>query len=200
MIGEKVLNTVSNCKHCPLTKYPNNILCGICKILRHPNLYQYLKSLSYFAIFNLDPKYNVDVDKLSITYKEIQKQIHPDVFQNKDAEVCSSLVSEAYQTIKNEVKRAEYLLKLFKVENKTKSTSNEKLMKLYSIQEQIDEEKAVNNILSVKGEIEKEIEKNKAEIARNFNKHNYTYIPELLTDIKYNQAIINTINKKLNLL
>ena len=38
MIGDKII--MAPCKHCPLSKFPKNVICGICKILRHPNLYQ----------------------------------------------------------------------------------------------------------------------------------------------------------------
>lgn len=199
MIGDKII--MAPCKHCPLSKFPKNVICGICKILRHPNLYQYLKSLNYFAIFSIDPKYRVDTEKLSSMYKEIQKSIHPDVCKIKDADSCSSLVSQAYQTLKNDLTRAEYLLNLYKVEtNNNRANGYEKLEKLYSIQEQIENEKESEKVIKVKKEIEGEIAQCKKEIAIGFSKKNYSYIKDLLTDIKYNQAIINSINKKLNLI
>ena len=206
MFGDKVLmNSVSACKHCPLSHNTSNIICGICKMLRHPNLFQYLNSLSYFSIFGVDAKYKIDQNRLSVVYKELQKNIHPDVFHNKDAEICSSLVSEAYQTLKNDLSRAEYLLKFYKVDNNNKGMcygnySPEKLAKLYSIQEQIEEEKTIEKVKGVKKMIEDEIEKDKKEIENGFNNRNYIKVKNMLVNIRYNQAIINTINKKLNLL
>ena len=191
------MNTL--CKHCPLGNLPKNFICGICKMLRHPNLYQYLKSLNYFAIFSIDPKYKVDTNKLYSIYKEIQKNIHPDISHIKDADSCSSLVSIAYQTLKNDLSRAEYLLKLYKAEG-TKNYGYDKLEKLYSIQEKIESEKESMKVLQIKKEIEGEIDKCKKEIENGFKKKNFSYVNEMLTAIKYNQAIVNSINKKLNLI
>ena len=175
------------------------ISCNKCNDI---NFYKYLKNLNYFLIFNINPpNYKINLEKLSKNYKKIQKKIHPDICNKKYAEDCSSLIINAYNILNNDIKRAEYLLKLNKIETKENeiNNSNEQLIKLYNIQEKILNNNNDENI-KIKNKI---IEKNnilKNEIANNFDNKNYKNIPKLLNSIRYNNRIILSINKKLNLL
>jgi molecular chaperone HscB len=77
-----------------------------------------LFSKNYFEIFNLPVAYDLDVNKLSAVYRNLQKEVHPDRFvsageqQSRIAVQMASLVNQAFDTLKSPVSRAHYLLKL----------------------------------------------------------------------------------------
>lgn len=73
---------------------------------------------NYFELFGLPVVYDLDPGELSVRYRELQRRIHPDKYAaGSDAErrvsmQLTTLVNEAYQTLKDPVRRARYLLSL----------------------------------------------------------------------------------------
>lgn len=74
--------------------------------------------MNYFEIFDLPAAYPTDADALAGKYRLLQKQFHPDNFaaaseQEKRLAVQKTAeINDAYQTLKDPVLRAEYLLKI----------------------------------------------------------------------------------------
>jgi len=74
--------------------------------------------LNYFDLFAIPTAFSIDQSTLTSTYRELQKQYHPDKFtMHSDAERFSAMqkstqINDAYQTLKNTCLRAEYLLLL----------------------------------------------------------------------------------------
>ena len=74
--------------------------------------------MNYFELFAIPATFLVDQQRLSETYRELQKQYHPDKFvMSGDAERLvamqkSTEINDAYQTLKNNCLRAQYLLLL----------------------------------------------------------------------------------------
>ena len=72
----------------------------------------------HFALFGLTPAFRVDPLSLDKRFRELQARVHPDRFAHAgDSERRRSLqlatrVNEAYQTLKNPLLRAQYLLSL----------------------------------------------------------------------------------------
>src|SRR4051812_40685560 len=79
-------------------------------------------SSSHFELFGLTPRFQLDAVALEHAYREIQSRVHPDRFAHAgDAERRASLqwttrVNEAYQALKNPVKRASHILALHGVD------------------------------------------------------------------------------------
>ncbi len=75
-------------------------------------------SLNHFALFGLPARFDVPLERLDVSYRDIQNQVHPDRFAHaSEAERRVSMqwatrVNEAYQTLKAPLKRATYLLEL----------------------------------------------------------------------------------------
>ena len=73
---------------------------------------------NYFHLFGLEEGFLVNKEKLEAAYLHVQKQIHPDQFtQSSSRQQLLSLqwgayVNDAYLALKNNVKRAVYLLSL----------------------------------------------------------------------------------------
>src|SRR5262245_10722329 len=77
-----------------------------------------LTSSSHFELFGLPARFSLDEELLEKAYRDIQSKVHPDRFAHAgDAERRASLqwttrVNEAFQTLKNPVRRARHLLEL----------------------------------------------------------------------------------------
>ena len=74
--------------------------------------------MNYFQLFGLEIQFTIDLDKLSTLYQTLQKKVHPDRFahgSNQEQMLAvkkSTLINDAYQTLKKPLKRAQYLLEL----------------------------------------------------------------------------------------
>lgn len=74
--------------------------------------------MNYFELFSLPVNFSIDQTRLSATYRELQKQYHPDKFvMQNDSERLRAMqksteINDAYQTLKNSCLRAQYLLLL----------------------------------------------------------------------------------------
>lgn len=74
--------------------------------------------MNYFELFSLPAVFSVDQVRLAQTYRDLQKQFHPDKFVMHDdrtrlqAMQKSTEINDAFQTLKDTCLRAQYLLKL----------------------------------------------------------------------------------------
>jgi len=84
---------------------------------------------NHFDLFQLPAKFAIDMGALDAAYRDVQGQVHPDRFVNaSDAEKRVAMqwatrANEAYQTLKNPQKRAQYLCELNGVDLKTESNT-----------------------------------------------------------------------------
>lgn len=72
---------------------------------------------NYFMLFNVPLTFDIDVDKLSSNYKQLQSLHHPDKLHhlNQNAQprtISSANINAAYETLLNPHKRSAYLLSL----------------------------------------------------------------------------------------
>jgi molecular chaperone HscB len=73
---------------------------------------------SYFAMFSLPLKLNIDTAALERDFYKLSRRLHPDLFARKSAEEQawslrqSSLLNDAYRTLREPIARTAYLLKL----------------------------------------------------------------------------------------
>ncbi len=76
----------------------------------------------YFAFFGVDRKLNLDVTRLEKDFHKLSRNLHPDVHAQRSAEEQawsleqSSLLNDAYRTLKDPIQRTQYLLQLEGVE------------------------------------------------------------------------------------
>jgi molecular chaperone HscB len=72
----------------------------------------------FFSLFGLPRQQALDVDQLELLYRDIQTRVHPDKHahladsEKRLAMQWATHVNEAYQTLKDPLKRARYLLQL----------------------------------------------------------------------------------------
>jgi molecular chaperone HscB len=72
----------------------------------------------FFQVFNLEPGFQVDLPALEVEFHRLSRKLHPDRFARAGEQerawslAGSSLLNDAYRTLKDPVFRTEYLLKL----------------------------------------------------------------------------------------
>ncbi|MFM9914010.1 MAG: Fe-S protein assembly co-chaperone HscB [Methylophilaceae bacterium] len=95
--------------------------------------------MNHFQLFNLPQTFAIDSAALDTQYRRLQSEVHPDRFTaGSDAEKLQSLQSatqanDAYQTLKNPLQRARYLLKLKGLD--TQEESNTAMPKAFLMQQ-----------------------------------------------------------------
>lgn len=73
---------------------------------------------NHFELFGLPVSFDVDAADLASRYRELQRRVHPDKFANASDQErrlsvqMTSLVNEAFQTLRDPVQRSRYLLNL----------------------------------------------------------------------------------------
>lgn len=78
--------------------------------------------VDYFSFFGMPPKLTVDVAALERDFYDLSRKLHPDLSVRASAQEQewsleqSSLLNDAYRTLRDPIKRTQYLLKLEGVE------------------------------------------------------------------------------------
>ncbi|MEJ2060519.1 MAG: Fe-S protein assembly co-chaperone HscB [Gammaproteobacteria bacterium] len=112
---------------------------------------------SYFELFGLPVGFDVDSDQLKTRYQKLQSELHPDRFAGADAQAkrlsvqATSLVNEAYGTLRDPRLRARYLLHLKGVEfddERETSSDPEFLMQQMELRERLDESAEAEDALN----------------------------------------------------
>jgi len=136
-------------------------------------------SNDYFDFFGLDRKLNVDESDLQKRFYELSRQWHPDRFSRKSAHEqaqaleASSILNDGYRTLRNPVRRAEYLLKEegFPIgEQRSKDVPAELLEEVFELNMMLEElksgdedarpqlESARQNFVGLRDEVDRELE------------------------------------------
>lgn len=75
-------------------------------------------SQNYFQLFGLPTSFALDTERLAERYRRLRQTVHPDLFatagerEKRLALQASTLVNEAYQTLRDPLARARYLLQV----------------------------------------------------------------------------------------
>jgi len=100
--------------------------------------------VDYFTFFGLQPKLNVNVPALEKDFYELSRKLHPDLTARAGSQEQewsleqSSLLNDAYRTLRDPIKRTQYLLKLEGVELEEQSkTATEQARATGEVKKQI---------------------------------------------------------------
>jgi len=111
--------------------------------------------LNYFQLFGLAANFTVDTVKLSELYQSLQKTVHPDRFAHASSQEQmiavqkSAMINDAYQTLKEPIKRADYMLKLRGTPMPSEQASfsdNQFLMRQMELREMLEDVKHARDI------------------------------------------------------
>lgn len=109
---------------------------------------------NHFELFQLPARFALDMNALDAAYREVQGRVHPDRFVNatgaekRVAMQWATRANEAYQTLRNPQKRAQYLCEINGVDLNTESNTAmpvEFLMQQMEWREALDEARAAKD-------------------------------------------------------
>jgi molecular chaperone HscB len=109
----KVLNSAIPvaCWSCSVAHNDATLFCPHCTKIQPP------PGGDYFTVFSLEPKLNIDLATLEQEFHRLSRKLHPDRFarateSEKEWSLAdTALLNDAYRTLKEPLRRTEYLLK-----------------------------------------------------------------------------------------
>jgi len=149
---------------------------------------------NYFEIFDLSPKLDLDLNSLEEQYLQLQLQFHPDLLINKTqkeqelAKIKISQINNAYEILKDPLKRAIYFLEINNIFIDSIKPDNMLLVDIMEIKEELEEgnEEKVNLI---KADLKKRKEDLYQEIINLSNKNLISDISQKVVLLKYLSSI-----------
>jgi molecular chaperone HscB len=100
------------CWSCSVAQNESTLFCPHCSKIQPP------PGGDYFSVFGLAPRLNLDLAALEREFHRLSRKLHPDRFARaSDNEkqwslADAALLNDAYRTLKDPLRRTEYLLKL----------------------------------------------------------------------------------------
>jgi molecular chaperone HscB len=100
------------CWSCSIGHNDSTLFCPHCSKIQPP------PGGDYFSVFGLEPKLNLDLSALEHEFHRLSRRLHPDRFaraldnEKQWSLADTALLNDAYRTLKDPLRRTEYLLKL----------------------------------------------------------------------------------------
>jgi molecular chaperone HscB len=100
------------CWSCSVAHNPSTLFCPHCSKIQPP------LAGDYFSVFGLVPALDLDLGMLEHQFHKLSRKLHPDRFARASVNekewslADTALLNDAYRTLKDPIRRTEYLLKL----------------------------------------------------------------------------------------
>jgi molecular chaperone HscB len=100
------------CWSCSIAHNDVTLFCPHCSKIQPP------PGGDYFSVFGLEPRLNLDLAALEAEFHRLSRKVHPDRFarlgenERQWSLADTALLNDAYRTLKEPLRRTEYLLKL----------------------------------------------------------------------------------------
>jgi len=162
-------------------------------------------SQNYFEIFSLDISTNPDLNKLNENNRELQRLVHPDKFANGDesekrqAMQKTSLINQAFNTLKDPVQRLQYMLSLKGVDMNAETDTTMDggfLMDQMELREKISDVRSQSDPLDELDSIAKELKKTSADLIVEFDKNFQTDVLDKSREVVRKLQFINKAQKE----
>lgn len=164
---------------------------------------------NYFELFGIPERFEVNQQELSDKYRALQKTLHPDRFVNSsDQEKRISMqttayVNEGYTTLKNDLSRAHYLIKLkdneFDADTET-SNDTEFLVQQMDLHECVDKIDSAKDPLASLDVLEKKLKRLQEELIMKFSKqyseNNIRDAKDSALKLQFFERLKNQLRKK----
>jgi molecular chaperone HscB len=104
------------CWSCSIGHNDSTLFCPHCSKIQPP------PGGDYFSVFGLEPRLNLDLPALEHEFHRLSRRLHPDRFARAEENekqwslADTALLNDAYRTLKDPLRRTEYLLKLLGAE------------------------------------------------------------------------------------
>ena len=164
-------------------------------------------SQNYFEIFSLDVSTNPDLNVLNENNRELQRLVHPDKFassdesQKRQAMQKTSLINQAFNTLKNPVLRLQYMLSLKGLDmNAETDTSMDGvfLMDQMELRERISDVRSKPDPLDELDLITKNLKKTSTDLIVEFDKFYQTEALDISREVVRKLQFINKAQREVS--
>ena len=161
------------CWSCSIGHNDSTLFCPHCSKIQPP------PGGDYFSVFALQPRLNLDLPALEQEFHRLSRKVHPDRFARADENerqwslADTALLNDAYRTLKDPLRRTEYLLKLEGAEEAAGEKGSEEksarapadlLEEVFDLNMQLEEMRMARDL----GETDRELEASLFEARRKF--------------------------------
>ena len=128
-----------SCWHCG--QPVSSLFCPACGALQKP-------AAGFFALFGLPERLSLDTEELQKRFYSLSRQLHPDRFTRRSATEreysleATAVLNDGYRTLRDAVKRAEYVLKAHGLdigEQRSKNVPPELLEEVFELNMALEE-------------------------------------------------------------
>ncbi|KHN77100.1 Iron-sulfur cluster co-chaperone protein HscB, mitochondrial [Toxocara canis] len=166
---------------------------------------QPLENENFFDYLGVRPSFDVDVSVLKKHFLELQSRIHPDKFsrcskkEKEISELCSSYLNDAYHTLTEPLRRAQYLLKLRGEGTNPEETasSGEFLVEMMELNEEADSLDSQAEINEMLKRIDDRIDILCAQFKEDFESGRTSAAKEAVVKMTFFYRLRANLNKKL---
>lgn len=186
---EGLESCVVACWSCKGPASPRALFCSVCNAVQPP------RAADHFQRLGLLPGFEIDLAQLERHYFGLQRKLHPDRFAGRSG--CEKLYSqqqatqlnEAYETLKDPMRRAVYLLKLagraVDADSKATVTDPALLMESMEAREALAEAETAAEAGAVLIRAEADIASGIADLAQAFAERRLDQAEKLVLRLKY---------------
>lgn len=181
--------TIVPCWSCKGPVASRALFCSVCGAVQGPG------AIDHFARLGIKPTFDLDLDELERQYFGFQRRLHPDRFAAKSpkeralSQQQATALNEAYETLKDPLKRAAYLLDLLghKVDLTACGTINDRelLMEQMEKREAIAEADGIEAITRLSAEADADVLACQCHISAALNAHDMEQAVHLTIRLKY---------------
>ena len=132
---------------------------------------------NYFELFGLQPRFDIDIEQLRHEQQRLQSKYHPDRFaaaderRKRESVQVAALINQAFETLRDPVKRSRYLLQINGADLPDESTTTRDsgfLMEQIEYREAMESCRHCDQALNQCRQIEHRLETRQAELASEF--------------------------------
>ena len=167
-----------SCWSCSVAHNESTLFCPDCSKIQPPS------TGDYFSVFGLEHRLNIDLAALEREFHRLSRQLHPDRFARASENekqwslADTALVNDAYRTLKDPLRRTEYLLKLEgaeiggedALENVSATLQNQKKIPADLLEEVFDLNMQMEELRAARASAphDPEVEKNLRQVSKKF--------------------------------
>ena len=173
----------------------------------------------YYQLFGIPRTFNLSLDELQKRFYELSRQLHPDRFmqrpetERQQALDKSSELNDAYRTLKDPIKRAQYLLREegFDIgEQRSKDVPPELLEEVFELNMALEEMRegddsarrqlveAEQNFTNMMSAADRQLESLFGKYDQSASRETLSEIRGVLTRRKYIQTLVDEVHKTLS--
>ena len=190
----------------------DELFCAGCGTLQKP-------PAEYYQFFGLEERLSLDLDDLQRRFYDLSRKLHPDRYGRKPAaerqcsEEATSILNDGYRTLRDPVKRAEYVLKQHGLEigeQRSKNVPPELLEEVFELNMALEEmrggddsarpqlEQAQQRFTGMLEDVDRELEQQFARYDESRDEAVLSGIRGILNRRRYIQNLVTEVEKELS--